>query len=337
VRFAPTSWFNIGTNLTQASYVENGMYLGLPLLAVLATVVVWLRRRPMVLFSGAMIFVTYVISLGPRLFVDGHNTGIRLPWTVAEHLPFIQDVLAIRFDLMTQFFAALTLALGLDQLIEFLRNWARTRRLHLEDFRLLAWSVTGAVAVVALAPLIPVLPVPSTPVQIPQAFTGGFVDRIPAGSVVLTYPYPFNNTEAQLDQIATRYRFKIPGGFLFVAGPNGMVLDSQPYPLQPMALIELFMAAGSWLRGIGGQPIEFTTPPYDAETLSAIRTYLVRYSIGTVVVDMTKQGAPLVVHYLDGVLGQPESVGLSDVWFDVPRTLADTPVVGSGSLNKARD
>jgi hypothetical protein len=321
------SWFIIGGRFTTASYVENGMYLGIPLLAVLATFVVWLRRKPIVLFSGVMVLVTYVFSLGPRLFVDGHNTGIRLPWTVAEHLPFLQDVLAIRFELMTQFFAAVTLALGLDHLLEWLRNRARARQHSHEGFRV-AWFVTGAVAVVALVPLIPVLPVPSTPVQIPQAFSTDFVDRIPAGSVVLTYPYPYNDTKAELAQIATGFRFKIPGGYVGVPGPNGKVLSLQPYPLRPTALISLFLGAPGIFTSM-----KFSTPPYNAKTLSEIRTYLVRYSIGTVVVDMKTLAAPLVVHYLQGVLGQPEIAGFSDVWFDVQGILADTPVPGSGSSN----
>jgi hypothetical protein len=104
----------------------------------------------------------------------------------------------------------------------------------------------------------------------------------------------------------------------------------QPYPLRPTALIRLFMGAE------GAQLIEAntpSTPPYNAKTLSEIRTYLVRYSIGTVVVDMTAPDPQLVVHYLQGVLGQPEIAGFSDVWFDVQGILADTPVPGSGSSN----
>jgi hypothetical protein len=331
IRFAPTNWFIIGGHFTPASAVENGMYLGIPLLAVLVAIVVSLRRNRMVLFSAAMVLVTYVFSLGPRLFVDGHNTGIRLPWTVAEHLPFIQSVLAIRFELMTQFFAALTLALGLDGVVRWWGDWARSRRLHREASRILAWSAAGALAFVALVPLTPVLPVPATPIQIPPVFTAGFVNRIPQGSVLLTYPYPFSyHTEAQLAQIATRYRFKIPGGYVDVPGPNGrrLVPNYQPYPLRPTALIRLFMGAeGSPLMGV-------TTPPDDARTLSEIRTYLQRYSIGTVEIDLTEPGAPLVVRYLQAVLGQPESAGTSDVWFDVQSILAHPRQTGYGSGNQ---
>ena len=87
--------------------------------------------------------------------------------------------------------------------------------------------------------------------------------------------------------------------------------------------------------GAEGSPLmRVTTPPDDARTTSEIRRYLLRYSIGTVEVDLTEPGAPLVVRYLQAVLGQPESVGSSDVWFDVQSTLARSPQGGSGSGNQ---
>lgn len=319
IRYAPMSWFVVGGHFTQASPVENGMYLGLPLLAVLVAFAVWLRRNRMVLFSGAMLLVTYVFSLGPRLFVNGHNTGIPLPWTLAEHLPFLQDALAIRFTLMTQFFAALMLALGLDHTVRWWEDRTRSFRYRPEVPRVLAWSAAGAVAVAALVPLTPRLPVSSAPVEVPAVFTTDWVHRIPQGSVLLTYPYPFTYyTEPQLAQIATRYRFKIPGGYVDVPGPNGRRMNPNylPYPLRPTALVRLFLGAQ------GFPPGGATIPPYDADTLSQIRTYLVRYSIDTVVVDTTQRGAPLVLRYLRAVLGRPKTVGVSAVWFDVRHSLA---------------
>jgi hypothetical protein len=88
-----------------------------------------------------------------------------------------------------------------------------------------------------------------------------------------------------------------------------------------------------FLEATGINAMKFSIPRYDAKTLYEIRSYLVRYSIGTVVVDLTEPGAPLVVPYLKGVLGQPQSVGYSDVWFDVQLILANAPVVGSGSVD----
>ena len=40
------------------------MYLGVPLVVVLAAIVVWLRRRPIVLLMGAMLVIAFILSLG---------------------------------------------------------------------------------------------------------------------------------------------------------------------------------------------------------------------------------------------------------------------------------
>ena len=68
------------------------MYLGVPLVVVLAGIVVWLRRRPIVLLMGAMLVIAFILSLGSRLYIYGNDTKIPLPFIILAHLPFFDGL-----------------------------------------------------------------------------------------------------------------------------------------------------------------------------------------------------------------------------------------------------
>ena len=80
-------------------YGGAAMYLGIPLVIALVSVVVWLRRRRIILFAGLMVVIAFVMSMGSRLYVDGHDTHIYLPFVFLEHLPFVDGLVPVRFAL----------------------------------------------------------------------------------------------------------------------------------------------------------------------------------------------------------------------------------------------
>ena len=82
------------------------MYLGFPYAVVLVAIVVWLRRRPIVLLMGAMLAIAFVLSLGSYLYIYGNDTKIPLPFIILAHLPFFDGLLAVRFSLFTTLFGA---------------------------------------------------------------------------------------------------------------------------------------------------------------------------------------------------------------------------------------
>ena len=59
--------------------VENGSYVGVPLLIALVVGAMALRRRRLALFCTAMAVIALVLSLGSHLHVDGHGQGSRSP------------------------------------------------------------------------------------------------------------------------------------------------------------------------------------------------------------------------------------------------------------------
>jgi hypothetical protein len=74
---------------------EQGTYLGLPLIAIVAAYVIPNRTKRATRVLVAVLGVTVVWALGYYLYVDGHRT-IRLPWSLFEHVPFLKLVITVR-------------------------------------------------------------------------------------------------------------------------------------------------------------------------------------------------------------------------------------------------
>ena len=100
------------------SPIENGSYVGVPLLlAVLVVGSVVLRRKRLALFCTAMGAIALIFSFGSHLHVDGHRTGIPLPFVVIDHLPLLDSSVAARWVTYFWLFAALLLTLLLDAVL----------------------------------------------------------------------------------------------------------------------------------------------------------------------------------------------------------------------------
>ena len=115
-RFGPASWFALADKFGDGNYMENGTYLGIPLVVALLCIVYWGRRNALVRFSAFMAAVAFVLSLGPRLEVAGHQTGIPLPYAVLLHVPLYAGGVPGRFSLYLQLFCAGLVAIGADRL-----------------------------------------------------------------------------------------------------------------------------------------------------------------------------------------------------------------------------
>ena len=162
------------------SPVENGSYVGVPLLLALVVGTIVLRRKRIALFCSAMGAIALLLSFGSHLHVDGHRTGIPLPFLVIEHLPLLDSSVAARWVTYFWLFAALLLALVLDAAHGAVAADGRLGRYG-------GAVVSGLVAVVVLLPLLPAWPYATTPASVPSWFTSG-ARSLPAGSAALVYP-----------------------------------------------------------------------------------------------------------------------------------------------------
>jgi hypothetical protein len=295
-RLAPGSWRMHGSSLMGGNTSENGSYLGIPLLILMATFTVVYRRRAWVKFSALMVVVSVVLSLGEVLNVNGHQTTFKMPFALLSGLPIVNNVIASRIALYTAFFAALLVALGLDSLLCGGRA-SVGRPAHsvtngpagsagptqstvgsvTRSPAAVRWFV-AVVGVVAIVSLIPAWPAPSSPTGVPPYFSSSAVNRIPEDSVALISPYPSVADPATMTWPSVAgYRFKIIGGYALTRGTGG---TSQNFPavLAPTA-VERYL----WANVHGGAPYPAgPLPKLTQKLVCELRTFVRRYQVDTV-------------------------------------------------------
>jgi hypothetical protein len=296
--------------------VENAVYLGLPLCLILLAGVIAFRRSAALVFAVGMTALCYFVSLGVTLDVHGTDTGIPLPFRALTHVPLLQSAIAIRFFVFGYLFVGMALAIILDRL----HDLPARRRLR----PLLA---TG-VAAVALLPLSPRLPIPRVSRQpdavygsypVPTYFTSPDDRAIPAGSIVLTYPYStegFNNYGV-LWQAVSGERFRLTDGNATVPDANGNGSSASP-TMSPPLLQDLLLGAYFGPHSTAAQ----RTGPIDAAALVVMRSTMRSYGFQVVVADPVGKTPQLAIRTLTEVLGRsPDFVGGVYVWYGVQRDL----------------
>lgn len=226
---APASLARVAQHFAQGP-VENGSYLGLTLLVVMAVGVVWLRRIRVVQVAAMTGVVAFVLSLGgglakrgaPSVTASGTATGLPLPEGLLAKLPLLSNVIPARYSMYVALCASTVLAVVLDRLY---------RRLSLVLHRGLAVGGAVALSAVALVPLVPSLPLADLiPARVPSYFTSGAVQRIPRNSVALLFPFPSTDIPNAVEwQAVSGLRFKMPGGNLLVAGADHKIAFTVPF------------------------------------------------------------------------------------------------------------
>jgi hypothetical protein len=205
-------------SLLAVNPTEENSFFGLPtLLVVIAAAALALRhsdlpRRRLVRAVLASTVVFTVLSLGPQLKVNHHNTRFPLPYALLQHAPLFDSALPGRLALVVIPLAGVLLALGLDTLPKLRRP------------RLVA-------AVVAVA-LLPIVPVPLRTMErspVPHFISSGrWRDYVQPGETLIPIP-PASDwlPDGQRWQTAMLASgdgttFRIPAGFfLGPGGPDG--------------------------------------------------------------------------------------------------------------------
>jgi hypothetical protein len=300
-----------------AGVVENGSYLGLPLLLLAGYLTVRFRRDRWLAFLLAMAACCYLLALGPHLTVGGHRTGAPLPFALVERIPLLELATPVRLSLFTALFMAVLLALGLDHLRAAVAAAPSTPpglgRPRPGPGELVA---VGRVAAVALATLVPRWPVATAASGVPAYFTAGGADRVPAGSTVLAYPYPApGRSQAMLWQAAAGMRFNLLGSYSL--HPVGGGLASQyPTQLRPADV----QAALYALEGAGPPPLPRVPP---ARLAGDLRQLLRAQHVAAVLVGRRSPGAPAASALVAAALGVPPvRSGGVDAWYGVQARLA---------------
>jgi hypothetical protein len=334
-RIAPGAT-SVGNKLVAGNLPENGSYLGVPLLLLVVIVAVRFRRDHWVRLVGALTLATFVLSLGPILVVDGHTTGIPLPFDLIQHLPFLNNILTVRFSLYVCFFSAILLALGIDRSPSRARRISDHAALELHSHKLAHTLSLGAIGLLVVAAVISLLPrwpySGTTAASVPAYFTTTAVNRIPPDSIVLISPYPsVEEVQPELYQAFSQMRFKIIGGYGIFTTPTGA---ASPFAacLRPYD-IEVYL----WTEATGSSPpascTAGRTPTDRSRLIDDARVFLRKYHVGTVLVTTPSFDPQAVDALFVQALGPPSSVkdGVT-AWYSVQQHLKH---LGFGAHDKA--
>jgi hypothetical protein len=173
---------------------EQGAYLGLPTLAIVALFLLRRRGHPGGRFLGVSLGVALIAALGTALHVDGHQL-VSLPWWPLARAPVLNKVYPSRLIVYATLAAAVAVAL-----------WAASR----EPPRWLRVALP-ALAVLALVPHLDAHRWDRTP-KVP-AFFADRLDKVclAAGENDLVIPYNFLG-DALLWQARSGFSFRLAGG-----------------------------------------------------------------------------------------------------------------------------
>ena len=231
----PSALNTLGNPIFFRDFTESGVYLGIPLVALLVALVIRFRRTGIVALAAVTGAAAFILSLGSGFeLVHGVvKVNLPLPFVVFTHLPLLQSITPDRFALFLQLSAALILAVGIDGLR---RGGIRSPKSASAPTSAVASGgretgsagpataskrpvlLVGLVAI-CLLPLLPRLPYHTAAVKTPAVFSSLADRAIPSGSRALTFPWdvaPHN--DAMMWQVASDMRFKILGGYAIVPG-----------------------------------------------------------------------------------------------------------------------
>jgi hypothetical protein len=276
---------------------EAGGYIGIPLL-LFAGFFAWRSRRsPRMQLSLALFFVAAILSLGPKLMLDGSLREIPLPYALLHELPLVNNILPSRFNFLVATFLGAIIAFGLDDLrrsmvaqtpVTTARSNVRRRRASI--------AVAVAVLVALVVTHWPRWPYANHRVdQLPAAITRAIPDGNP---ITMTYPYSTAHVVSPMVwQAMDGFSFRIFGGYAYIRGENGegTVLQPRTEPADFQQFITAQMGA------------EYLGPklPLTPKLEKSFRTWVSKFDMRMAIVDRSTRGSAKVVRLFTEVLGQP--------------------------------
>lgn len=208
----------VGSHVLAGNPFESGGYLGIPVIVITAALAWRSRSRGRTRLALLCLCTSAVLSLGSHLSVDGHRTFVPLPFLVLTKIPLVDNVLPVRFSLVTAGCVAAVIVFGLDDLrgsrsaVAPTSSSTRPARMASERRRRRAILTTIVVLVVVAAVLLPRWPVADQPVATLPAAVRATVP--PGNPVALTYPYTVQPDAAALGwQLDDGFRFQLLGGY----------------------------------------------------------------------------------------------------------------------------
>ncbi|MGH9080668.1 MAG: hypothetical protein ACRDYE_11460, partial [Acidimicrobiales bacterium] len=281
-------------------------YLGPGVIVVAVLGALLWRHDRRLLFFGALGTVAAVVSLRP-------GRGYWVPWQSLRHIPWLGDVVEVRFSLVVVLCSSAIVAVAIDRSRTWLAGRPPLGRLRSSMAVVLAAAMFLPTAI-ALGPEVPLT---TRAVVLPAWYTEVGAS-LPPGHVLLSYPVAFSGLQSpQAWQAVNRMRYAEAGG----GGPEGQ--PSRAGPARP-GFDVLF--AASFAVG--------TAPAATRANLDAVRAALTDWGVTAIVVpdqsrlplDERGRSTAYALALMTAVMGRPPAYEHAAwVWRAVP--VVGAPVV----------
>jgi hypothetical protein len=243
--------------------VENGLYIGWPLIVVLIAAVVCFARRRGVLIAAGIAVIGIVLQLfGARRHIGGFSFPAPLA-LLQDHVAITRNILPGRFAIVMWLPLAWLIAVAVDEARRRLRG---------------RWTLVPIAA--AAACLLPLLPSAQGPAlaqsRTPEFFATSLRDVVPRGSTVMIAPMAtVRNSAAELWQIKSGMRFRQLGGYMLrVTGTN-----NGPSFSPPSRVLTILFGISRYGLAFKGEPSTATLDAARAELRAANTSlFIVGYS-----------------------------------------------------------
>ncbi|MFI1996782.1 hypothetical protein [Actinoplanes sp. NPDC020271] len=193
---------------------EQNAFFGWGLVVLFFGLVLWLRRSAAVLTLGFLALLFGAMSLGPRIYLDGKDTGVPGIWAFLHHLPVLNSAVPTRWAMAIVPVVAIVLALGCQRAADLVRTQPHTRG----PIRV---AMITAVAM-ALVPLVPVQLAAVRMDPVPSFVTSGaWRQYVDDSHTVVTLPLPDSSYPDPLRWSAyTKQDMRIAGAYALLPNQN---------------------------------------------------------------------------------------------------------------------
>ena len=298
----------IAERLAQNPAEENAFF-GWGLVILFFGLIVWMRRSVAVLSLGFLALLFAAMSLGPRIFLNGINTGVPGIWSVLHSVPVLNSAVPTRWAMAIAPVVGLLLALGVQRAIDLVRAQPAARG----PVRV---AMVTAVAM-ALVPLVPVQLKTAPMAPIPEFVTSGaWKQYVDDNHTVVTLPLPDSGYPAPLRWTAmTGQDMRIAGAYALLPNQN---------PLNPEDRTALFSPPWRPTSGLMASIRQGNPIPEINDTRREMTLADLRYWKAAVIVLTPQLRDTEMLRAMTALLGyQPTWTGGAWVW-DV-RPLVDDP------------
>jgi hypothetical protein len=307
-----------GTSVTAGRLSQNASeqnaFFGWGLVILFFGLIAWMRRNVAVVTLGAVALLFAAMSLGPRIYLNGINTGVPGIWSVLHSVPVLNSAVPTRWALAIAPVVGIVLALGCQRASDLVKAQPSARG----PVRV---AMITAVAM-ALVPLMP-SPLETAPMApVPQFVTSGaWKQYVDDNHTVVSLPLPDSSYPDPLRWSAyTHQDMRIASAYALLPNQN---------PLDPTDKTALFSPPWRPTSGLMASIKQGNPTPEITDTRREMTLADLRYWKAGVIVLTPQERDIEMLRAMSDLLGfQPTWTGGAWIWN--VRNLVDNPDVTLG-------